>query len=176
MMNSGTAAIDSKLAEHRPYLLRFARRRLHDAALAEDVVQDTLVAALQGAAGFAGRASARTWLTGILLRRIADTLRRETRLPRAAPVEDSDAAVDDDLAAEHSIDWQDPQRRLEARQSLALLEAGLRRLPATAARIVVLREVDGLSNEETARELGLPPASVSLWLHRARSQLRQNLN
>jgi RNA polymerase sigma-70 factor (ECF subfamily) len=176
-------SIAHSVAEHLPYMVRFARRRLKDPALAEDVVQDTVVAALQGADQFAGRASARTWLTGILLRRMADALRRERRLPRAQVAEAEAELTADDAAAhaaesplgEHLIDRRDPQRTLEARQSLAALESHLASLPATTARIVVMREIEGLSNDETARELGLPPASVSLTLHRARSRLRQSL-
>ncbi len=175
------SSVALSVAEHLPYMVRFARRRLNDAALAEDVVQDTIVAALQGADRFAGRASARTWLTGILLRRMADALRRERRMPRAHAAE-AELTVDDAAGyaaesplGEHLIDRRDPQRTLEARQSLAALESQLASLPATSARIVVMREIEGLSNDETARALGLPPASVALTLHRARSRLRESL-
>jgi RNA polymerase sigma-70 factor (ECF subfamily) len=59
---------------------------------------------------------------------------------------------------------------------LAAFESCLGRLPATTARVVEMREIDGLSNAETARRLGLSPASVSLTLHRARSRLRECLS
>lgn len=177
-MTLAAASIGTSVAEHRPYLVRFARRRLRDAALAEDVVQDTLVAALRGAERFEGRASLRTWLTGILLRRVADALRRESRLTRASTVR---AEAPEGGAAAHAteaavdepwIDRHDPQRALELRQSLAAVESCLASLPADSARIVRLREVEGLSNAETARELGLAPARVALALHRARARLR----
>jgi RNA polymerase sigma-70 factor, ECF subfamily len=175
------APIDRAVTEHRPYLIRFASRRLRDPALVEDVVQDTIVAALQGAAPYAGKASARTWLTGILLNLIADAVRRESRMARGQTAE-SDAPADGEpdpggetQVGEPWIDRRDPQRLLEARQALAALESGLAGLPEVAARIVVMREVEGLSNEETARRLGLPPPSVSLALHRARARLRESL-
>jgi RNA polymerase sigma-70 factor (ECF subfamily) len=179
---TSAASVRRNVAEHRPYLLRFARRRLRDAALVEDVVQDTLVAALQGADRFAGKASERTWLTGILLRRMADAVRRENRMPRAHvaeagwPADDAAAHAAEPAPGEHWIDRRDPQRALEARQSLAAFESCLGRLPATTARVVEMREIDGLSNAETARRLGLSPASVSLTLHRARSRLRECLS
>jgi RNA polymerase sigma-70 factor (ECF subfamily) len=174
------APIHRAVTEHRPYLIRFASRRLRDAALVEDVVQDTIVAALQGAAQFAGKASARTWLTGILLNRIADAVRRESRMARGQ-VAEPDLPADDESAPdvtvrESWIDRRDPQRALEARQALAALESGLASLPQAAASIVVMREIEGLSNEETARRLGLPPASVSPTLHRARARLRESLS
>jgi DNA-directed RNA polymerase specialized sigma24 family protein len=65
------------LDQHRGYLLRVARLQLRDEALAEDVVQETLLAALSGS-GFSGRSSLRTWLTGILKHKIVDAIRRKT--------------------------------------------------------------------------------------------------
>src|SRR6185437_11319917 len=71
----------SRCNSHRGYLLRVAVLQLRDNELAEDVVQDTLVAALQGAQGFSGRSSLKTWLTGILKHKIVDAIRRRTREP-----------------------------------------------------------------------------------------------
>lgn len=71
---SGASDLESQLSQHRDYLVRFARQRLQDPALVEDLVQEILLAALEGAGRFAGRASVRTWLTAILLRRLADGL------------------------------------------------------------------------------------------------------
>lgn len=173
--------IERAVAEHRAYLMRFARQRVRDRALVEDVVHDTIVAALQGAAQFAGRASARTWLTGILLRRIADVLRRQRRaaqIPnhRSAAADDARAADGEATAHEPLVDHHDPQRLLEGRQTVQGLEACLRRLPPESARIVVMREIEGLSTDETAQRLGLAPAAVSSALHRARQRLRRCLS
>jgi len=174
--------VERAVAEHRAYLLRFAHRRVRDRALVEDVVHDTIVAALQGAAQFAGKASTRTWLTGILLRQIADALRREHRVspvaPTSAEAHTSDAAATDADAAsvEPLVDHRDPARLLEGRQSLRRLEHCLQQLPAGAARILVLREIDGLSTDETARRLGVDAATVSSALYRARDRLRQCLS
>src|SRR6266567_9505432 len=66
---------------HRGYLLRVAVLQLRDSDLAEDVVQDTLVAALEGAGGFSGRSSLKTWLTGILKHKIVDAIRKKARGP-----------------------------------------------------------------------------------------------
>jgi RNA polymerase sigma-70 factor (ECF subfamily) len=174
--------IERAVAEHRAYLLRFAHRRVRDRALVEDVVHDTIVAALQGAAQFAGKASTRTWLTGILLRQIAEALRRERRVspvaPAASAAHASDAAASDADAAppDTLVDHHDPARLLEGRQSLRRLEHCLQQLPAGSARIMVLREIDGLSTDETARRLGVDAATVSSALYRARHRLRQCLS
>jgi RNA polymerase sigma-70 factor (ECF subfamily) len=169
------------VCSHRPYLIRFASRRLRDSALVEDVVQDTLLAALQGEALFAGNASLRTWLTGILQRRIADSVRQASRRPCHVAATD-DASEDetpgwqDDGDRESgAIDWVDPQRRLESRQFLAALENCLRTLPPASARLFTLREIDGASNEEAAAALGLSLRDCALALHRARSSVRDRL-
>ena len=67
------------LAEHGDYLFRVARRQLHSDELAEDAVQETLLAALSAQARYSGDASPRTWLTGILKHKIVDLIRRQVR-------------------------------------------------------------------------------------------------
>jgi RNA polymerase sigma-70 factor (ECF subfamily) len=165
----------------RPYLVRFARQRVRDSALVDDVVQETLLAALQGAERFERKASLRTWLTGILLRRIADNVRHQRRHVSAdnddaADADDGPAVDDDHRTTAEPIDWLDPQRRLEGRQFLAALADVLKALPPLAARVFALREIDGLSNEEAARQLGLTPGNSALLLHRARNRLRVALS
>lgn len=173
-------AFGDAVSGQRPYLVRYARRHLHDPALVEDVVQDTLLAGLTGAESFAHRASLRTWLTAILRRRIVDGVRDQRRHgaahvePHAADeLSETDGGAPDPAA---SIDWIDPQRRLESRQLLGALAAGLARLPADAARAIALREIDGLSNDDVARELGLTPGRAALLAHRARFALRERLD
>ena len=67
------------LAEHGDYLFKYAVFRLRDATLAEDAVQETLLAALQAYHSFAGRGSERTWLVGILKHKVMDHFRRVCR-------------------------------------------------------------------------------------------------
>lgn len=164
---------------HRPYLMRFARLRLSDTALVEDMVQETLLAALQGAERFGHKSAVRTWLTGILLNRIADNLRRSYRSPIVSGHggdDDHEHDGDDEGRADAAaIDWHDPARLLEGRQLVGVLGAALAELPARAARAFTLRELDGLSNEEAALELGITPARCALLLHRTRSHLRARL-
>jgi RNA polymerase sigma-70 factor (ECF subfamily) len=174
-------AFAEAVSRQRPYLVRFARARLYDDALAEDMVQDTLVAALQRGDAFRRQASLRTWLTAILLRRIADGMRRQRRwVPLAddgaAPTDDDDRASDVGVATgAEAIDWMDPQRRVESRQLLDALGRSLTALAPTAARLLALREFDGLGNDAAARLLGLSPGKATLLLHRTRARLRRSL-
>src|SRR5258706_8913317 len=77
------ADIAAQLETHRGYLLRVARLQLRDEALAEDVVQETMLAALSGS-GFSGKSSLKTWLTGILKHKIVDAIRKKQREPTVA--------------------------------------------------------------------------------------------
>ena len=69
-----------ELEQLRPYLLRYALLQLHDRDAAEDVVQETMLAALEGRARFEGKSTAKTWLTGIIKHKIIDLDRKSTRL------------------------------------------------------------------------------------------------
>lgn len=190
-----TPSLDRVLATERPYLVRYARRRLDDVALVEDVVQETLLAALQGYGRFEGKATLRTWLTGILINKIADAVRREHRAGAAlygrpaagdgdadadadadrdgdAPGRDSDAGG---AARGEPIDWLDPARLLEGRQFVELLMRRLDALPPRAARAFTLREIEGRSLDEIAAALGTSAGHSAVLLHRARQRLRDGL-
>jgi RNA polymerase sigma-70 factor (ECF subfamily) len=171
------AATPAAIAAERGYLLRMALRRLRDPMLAEDVVHDTLLAALQGAAGYGGRASLRTWLTSILQHRIADLLRRRYRAPEVsvepAAVDGWNPDAPDEAAAVDAVDHRDPAHLLEMRQLLQALAQGLQRLSPIGAQVLWLRQLEGFSNDETAARLQLDPAQVPAILHRARSRLER---
>lgn len=169
------AATQAAIAAERGYLLRMALRQLRDRMLAEDVVHDTLLAALQGAGAYAARSSLRTWLTGILHHRIADALRRHYRV-REVNVEP--ATADgwnphnlEQAASADELDHRDPSQLLETRQRLQALTQGLQRLSPIAAQVLLLRQLEGCSNDETATRLQLDPSQVPAILHRARSRL-----
>jgi RNA polymerase sigma-70 factor, ECF subfamily len=173
---SPATAFVAELSQHRQYLVHFARRRLHDDAQAEDSVQETLLAALQGHAAFDHRASLRTWLTGILLRRISDSLRQQGRRPSVGGSRVDECDEDGDATpSDETVDWVDPQRRLEGRQFLHDLQACLAELQPPLARLFTLREIDGLDNGQAAAAMGLSARQSTLLWHRARQQLRQRL-
>src|SRR5687767_16032504 len=107
----------NRVEGERAYLLRYATLQLRDAAAAEDAVQETLLAALAGEAGFAGRSNLRTWLTGILKHKIIDAIRRASREATLLP--EADTSEFDELFTErgHWIEppaaWTDPGASLE---------------------------------------------------------------
>src|SRR5664279_913113 len=173
------------LDQHRGYLLRVARLQLRDDAQAEDVVQETLLAALSGS-GFSGKSSLKTWLTGILKHKIVDAIRRKQREPVAAStfgnlddeldIGDFDAMFD---ATGHWSpkpgDWGDPAAALEGRQFIEIVDFCLEKLPPNTARVFMMREVLELETAEICKELRITSTNLWVILYRARVALRQCL-
>jgi RNA polymerase sigma-70 factor (ECF subfamily) len=170
-----------ELLQHRSYLLRYALLQLRDPDLAEDVVQETLLAAVEGAGRFAGKSTRKTWLTGILKHKIIDVLRRKSReQPLAADDESEAEAVDalfkdDGHWRQFPANWGDPQQALENRNFWKVFEMCTQAMPARTARVFMMREVMELSAEEVCKELGLTPTNLWVILHRARLSLRECL-
>ena len=172
----------SRCNEHRGYLLRVATLQLRDGDLAEDIVQDTLLAALQGAAGFSGRSSLKTWLTGILKHKVVDAIRRKSREPAFATLEDECQLDDLDALFDESghwdnppADWGDPESDLSRRQFFDIMQFCLDRLPPNTARVFMMREVLELSSSEICKELTITSTNLWVILYRARVALRQCL-
>jgi RNA polymerase sigma-70 factor (ECF subfamily) len=168
------------LSEHGDYLFRVARRQLHSNELAEDAVQETLLAALSAQARYAGDASPRTWLTGILKHKIVDLIRRQVReveIPRDA---EGEVAVDslfkaDGHWAEPVRPWGNPHTEAELSQLRRVLDECADRLKPTMAQVFSLREVAGMETEEICKALGITPTNCWVLLHRARLFMRQCL-
>jgi RNA polymerase sigma-70 factor (ECF subfamily) len=170
----------SRVEGERAYLLRYASLQLRDGHAAEDAVQETLLAALAGEAGFAGRSNLRTWLTGILKHKIVDAIRRSSREATLLPA-DADSSEFDALFDErgHWIDapgaWADPDASLEQKRFFAALEACLAKLPQKIAQAFMMREHLGLETGEICKELAITPTHCWVLLYRARMALRECL-
>ena len=177
------ATFTAELDTHRRYLLRVAHLQLRDADLAEDVVQETLVAALSAQAGFTGKSSVKTWLTGILKHKIVDAIRQKQRRPIIQASFDDETDLDDfdPLFKDNGgwaappADWGDPENALSQRQFFDIMEFCLERLPPNAARVFMMREVMELESDEICKELTITANNLWVILYRARMALRQCL-
>ena len=166
-------------------LFRFALVQLHDAGLAEDMVQETLLAALQARDRYSGKAAVKTWLTGILKHKIVDHIRKEVRESAREDIELlSDRRTEEGIdelfdARGHWIvrpqDWGDPESCLEQARFWDALEMCMERLKVLQARIFALKEFSGLSNEEICKELEITATNCWVLLYRARMGLRRCL-
>lgn len=175
--------IDSVLAVLGPQLLRFARLQLRSDAAAEDAVQSALLAAIEGARGFAGEAALKTWVFSILRNKIIDEIRRRAREPEAQPlVGDDPEELDDALFvadghwAEPPATWADPEAALAQNQFWQVFEACLDGLPARPGRVFMMREFLELETEEICKELAISTSNCWVLLHRARLGLRECLS
>ena len=159
-----------------PVRLRIARVRRQD--LAEDLVQETLLAAIVARKRFAARSSERTWLISILRRKIVDHF-RQARRARLEVVEKDDNAefFSSDGHWKHTVwKWRgDPQQVLEREEFWQTLELCLAQLPPAVADAFVLKELDRLAGEEICKELQITPSNLSVRLHRARILLQHCL-
>jgi len=173
-----------ELPGYRPALLRYATLQVRETAVAEDLVQNTLIAALQSLDSFRGDASPTTWLIGILKRQIIDHYRRTTRetpLPVSGAGDDPDGDADllDRLfvsnghwATKPAV-WSDPEGSLQQEDFLAVLEACLKGLAGQSGRVFALREIMELEPEDICKDLGLTQSNYWVLMHRARLRLRQ---
>jgi RNA polymerase sigma-70 factor, ECF subfamily len=173
----------SRVEGERAYLLRYASLQLRDPCAAEDAVQETLLAALAGEAGFGGRSNLRTWLTGILKHKIVDTIRRRQREPIAMATFDEEIDLDDfDAVFKRNggwdtppADWGDPVAALDRRQFFDILDFCLEKLPPNTGRVFMMREVMELETDEICKELRITANNLWVILYRARVSLRQCL-
>jgi RNA polymerase sigma-70 factor (ECF subfamily) len=175
-------ALHATLASLRPTLLGIARLQLRNDAWAEDAVSEALLAALQGADGFAGQSQVKTWVVGILKHKIIDQFRRRAReVPLGAEADDDGGASLDDLyrpdghRRDPPLDWGDPEAALSQQQFFDVLQACVERLPAAMGRAFMMREWLELETAQICKELGITSTNCFVLLHRARLRLRECL-
>ncbi len=171
--------INDWLTEHGDYMYRFALARLRDSHLAEDVVQETFLAAIKSDS-FAGQSSPRTWLTGILKHKIIDLIRKKNRETVVSDLIDESenySAEDFFDAAEKWIDkpqkWDMPEDMMEQKQFLSVLQGCIDKLPPKLANLFMLRDVHETDNDEICKELNITATNAWVMLYRARMGLRK---
>ncbi|MBI1283339.1 MAG: sigma-70 family RNA polymerase sigma factor [Thiobacillus sp.] len=170
---------DEWLESHGDALFRFAMKHLHDSASAEDVVQETLLAALQTWDRFAGNASERTWLTSILKHKIADLIHKQSReSPFENDVQDSHgnpAACLFDQRGEWVVPqraWGDPDAMYEQNRFWEAFTCCYDGLSPKLATAFSLREFSGFSIDELCEILNISSSNCSVILYRARLALK----
>lgn len=167
--------------QYGDYLYRYAIARIHEPAVAEDLVQETLLAALQGKEGFKGRSSEKTWLTGILKYKIVDYIRKKSR---EQPTDNIELAAD--AMHEHFDEkggWKvgpakwtvNPKELLEQKEFWKVFYSCLSKLSGRLAKAFTLRELDGLSSQEIREILNISATNSYVMLYRARMRMRDCL-
>ena len=168
------------LETHREYLFHSALSRLRNWDQAEDVVQETFLAALTNVGRFSGNSTKKTWLTGILNRKVCDQLRNLCRnrvLFRNLSVDDhreTDAATS--AIVGFTLPPRDPRTELESKELREALNAALQKLPPQQARVYQLYESGSWSGREICQALQISDRNLWIILHRARKHLRESLS
>ncbi len=170
-------------------LLRLARQYVSTAAVAEEVVQETWLAVIQGIDRFERRSSVKTWLFRILVNIARSRGVREHRtipFSATASVTDDEPAVDPDrfFPAGHRSaghwssaprPWPEPEQHLLETDALAVVRAAMETLPPAQREVLTLRDVLGWTAPEVSAALEVSDVNQRVLLHRARSKVRAAL-
>ncbi|HMS41745.1 MAG TPA: sigma-70 family RNA polymerase sigma factor [Pyrinomonadaceae bacterium] len=170
---------------HGDYLFAFALSRVRDEFLAEDLVQETLLAAMQTRQNFQEKSSEKTWLCGILKHKIIDHFRKSCRETELTD-EEADMSSYDYLFRDEGVwkgHWttqarpivwnENPEKCLEHTEFRGILSHCLGELPERVANCFTMREIDGFDSAEICMILGISPNNFWVMMHRARLHLRR---
>jgi len=173
--------------QYGDYLFKFALVRLRDSTKAEDMVQETFLAALKGGDKFAGRSAEKSWLVGILKNKICDHYRRASRETSFTDLEfysdeERDRFIPDGVFKGgwiHELgpmEWSsDPGASLDSHAFWKTFHDCSSRLPKNVSTVFTMREVDGLESKEICKTLNITENNLWVMLHRARMALRRCL-
>jgi RNA polymerase sigma-70 factor (ECF subfamily) len=171
--NASGQAFQEIMRRNNRRLFRAARGILGSDWEAEEVVQDAYVKGFRALESFRQEAQLGTWLTRIVINEAQGRLRgRREHLPLS---ELDGTAMGEIIQFPGGGPHTDPERETALSEIRSLLEQAIETLPAPFREVFVLRQVEGLSVEETAHVLSLPPETVKTRLHRARMRLRRAL-
>jgi len=171
------------VARHGDYLYRYAMKRLRNEKVAEDIVQETFLAALKARDNFVGQASERTWMVGILKNKRVDHFRKAGR-EADFHVEDQSVSDEDDYASSGPKEglWKadrrpaawsiTPSDTAEQKEFWDYLNRCLDGLDYKFSLVFVLREIEEMATEEICNVLDITATNLRVILYRARKQLR----
>ena len=169
-----TIAFEELVRRYTHRVFRIAQHITHSSEVAQEVVQEVFLRVFRHIENFEERAKFSTWLTRVTVN-TALTMHRPTRHADASLDENWQ---DEDVSGSELVpDWRPNPEQLYSRSELrTILEQALEQLPERYSTVFVLRDIEGLSIEETASALGLTPPAVKTRLLRARLQLRERLS
>ena len=171
VLSGETALYELLMRRYNRLLYRVARSILRDDAEAEDVMQDAYVRAYQHLGSFEGRAKFATWLTRIA---VHEALARARKRSRFLAHDFSEEPIGDAMKSFASTD-RTPEQQVYDREVGNVLEKAILALSEEHRLVFMLRDVEGMSTEETAESLNLTQENVKVRLHRARAALRKQL-
>ena len=182
-------AFDELVSKHHGALIRMAMGHVADREVAEEVVQDTWMAVIEGLDRFEGRSSLRTWVFGIMIHKAKDRGVREKRHTTFSSFESFDEESEDTIdpsrfhqSGEWAGHWafppqpwddQTPEKLLASRQAVNAMHQAIEALPQTLKDVLILRDVEGVEAKEACEILKITETNLYVRLHRARERVRQ---
>lgn len=164
--------------EYGDYLFRYTLIRVRDTNAAEDLVQETFLAALKSSRNFASRSTEKTWLTGILKHKILDYFRKKNQEFPSDQIEHIEQRLEELFDEKgqwkkQPSDWKKNAHQLyEQKEFMAIFYKCMAELKGKIARAFLLRELDGKSTKEICEILDITKSNTWVILHRARMLLR----
>jgi RNA polymerase sigma-70 factor (ECF subfamily) len=163
------------------YLYRYALYRVYESTVAEDLVQETFLAALSSFKNFQHRSSIKTWLTGILKHKIIDHFRKKAKEQQTDDIDPHINKLNDHF--DRNGQWKikpakwnaDPQKLYDQKEFIEVLHKCLAKLPGRQASAFILREIVGKNTTEICKILDISTTNSWVLLHRARMFLRRCL-
>jgi RNA polymerase sigma-70 factor, ECF subfamily len=185
------AAFEHLIDMYHTAMVRLASIYTPNRRVAEEAVQETWIAVLQGLDRFEGRSSLKTWIFSILVNRARTIAQREGRYVLIDSLEDaepSDPVISRDrfYPADHP-QWPNtwisappawdsiPERKLESDETRRVIEQAIGELPANQRAVITLRDMEELSSEEACNILEISETNQRVLLHRARTRVRRAL-
>lgn len=177
------------VTRHHSVLIRMAKSYVADREVAEEVVQDTWMAVIEGLDRFEGRSSLRTWIFGIMIHKAKDRGVREKRhvnFSSFESVNDEGEEVIDPSQFHPSGEWaghwafppqpwddQTPEKLLASQQAVNAMNRAIESLPQRLKEVLILRDVEGVEAKEACEILKITETNLYVRLHRARERVRQ---
>lgn len=180
------AAFVDLIRRHHGAMLRLALAHVGDREIAEDVVQESWLAALRSLDRFEGRSSVKTWISGIVINVARARRRKESRWvtftslfrgdPSAGPTVQPSRFGAEGTWREPPHRWDNlPESTLLGQETAARVRAAIEALPPKHREVIVMRDVAQLDAHEVTRLLGITPENQRVRLHRARAAVRKAL-
>lgn len=182
-------AFDELVTRHHSALIRMAMGYVADREVAEEVVQDTWMAVIEGLGRFEGRSSLRTWIFGIMIHKAKDRGVREKRHTTFSSFDSTDDDGEDTIdpsrfhqSGEWAGHWafppqpwddQTPEKLLASQQAVTAMHKAITALPQTLKAVLILRDVEGIEAKDACEILKITETNLYVRLHRARERVRQ---
>ncbi len=185
---SKSSAIDPSrwVENYGDYLLRFAQSRVGNPTAAEDLVQETFLAALKARDKFTGKSSVKTWLTGILKYKVIDHYRKNSRTDTFSELTSFYGREAEEMFGSNHHwrsdnispprDWRPEQlANIDRKEFMEQFRICSEKLPEKIRQVFIMREIDDLKTDEICTRLSISRQNLWTILHRARMSLRRCL-